>query len=304
MNFSLQHNIPLSTLSTFGIGGLAKQLVVVHSPEQLLEVVNWVSEHQQEFKIFAGGSNIVFPDEGLTILLIRYLGGEIKVADTTLTVDCGVGLMDVITQAIKLGFAGLESLSGIPGSIGGAIVGNAGAYGHSISEVVRRVEVLENGKKKWLRNEDCNFSYRQSFFKQKRFILLRAELQFQRGEREKLQKKSQEIITRRLAKYHPELKCPGSFFKNVLVKDLTPEVFSRIDQDKVIEGKIPAGYLLTEVGARSMRVGGIEIASFHGNLFINLGNGTAADVRTLAEILKRKVREKFGIELEEEIRYF
>lgn len=304
MDWSIQQDIPLSTVSTFGIGGLAKQLVVVSSPEQLIEVVAWAKKNHHAFKIFAGGSNIVFPDEGLDVLLIRYLGGEIDSTDTRLIVDCGVALMDTITQAMSQSLAGLESLSGIPGTVGGAIVGNAGAYGHSISEVVHRVEIFQDDKRVWIEKDDCHFSYRQSIFKMKPFILLRAELQFSQEDREALQEKSQQIITMRLSKYHPGLKCPGSFFKNVLVNDVESSSLAKIDTTKIIDGKIPTGYLLTEVGARGMKVGDIEIADFHGNLFINRGNGTAKDVKQLAQILKDKVKQRFSINLEEEIRYF
>ena len=304
MNFTIQQNIPLSTVSTFGIGGNAKQLIVVDAPEKLIEVVRWAQRGHHPFKIFAGGSNIVFPDEGTDHLLIRFFGGEINSLDTRLIVDCGVLLMDIISQAISQGLAGLESLSGIPGTVGGAIVGNAGAYGHAISEVVHRVEIFQNGTREWIEKDDCQFSYRNSIFKTKPFVLLRAELQFSKGDREVLQKKSQEIITMRLAKYHPGLKCPGSFFKNVLVKDVDTDSLAKVDTTKIIDGKIPAGYLLTEIGAREMKVGDIEIADFHGNLFINRGKGTAKDVKQLAQILKDKVKQRFSIDLEEEIRYF
>ncbi len=100
------------------------------------------------------------------------------------------------------------------------------------------------------------------------------------------------------------MRCPGSFFKNVLVSEISQRALKRIDPSKIIEGKIPAGYLLEQVGARGMSVGGIVIADFHGNLFINRRRGTAQDVRKLARILREKVRRKFGIELQEEIRYF
>jgi UDP-N-acetylmuramate dehydrogenase len=108
----------------------------------------------------------------------------------------------------------------------------------------------------------------------------------------------------RLEKYKPNLKCPGSFFKNILVEDLTKKILKNIDESKIVEGKIPAGYLLELVGAKGMRSGGVEIASFHGNLFINKGGGTAKDVMRLARLLKTRVKKKFDINLEEEIRYF
>jgi len=213
-------------------------------------------------------------------------------------------LADVIGQAIRRGLRGLETLSGIPGTIGGAVVGNAGAYGHSISELVDRVEIWDGREHRILSRSECAFEYRESVFKKEPFVLLRAFLRFRRGDARKLQRASREIIALREKKYRPGLRCPGSFFKNVLVKSLTPESLDRIDRRKIIDGKIPAGYLLEAVGAKGMRAGGIVIARFHGNLFINQGGGTACDVRALARELKNKVKRRFGIQLEEEVRYF
>ena len=107
-----------------------------------------------------------------------------------------------------------------------------------------------------------------------------------------------------MKKYKPGLKCPGSFFKNVLVRDASQRTLKLIDKIKIIKSKIPTGYLLEEVGAKGMRRGGIKIADFHGNLFINEGAGTARDVKELAKELKKRVRDHFGIELEEEVMYF
>ncbi len=218
--------------------------------------------------------------------------------------DAGVDLAEVISYSITQGWKGLENLSGIPGTIGGAIVGNAGAYGHAMVEVVEKVEVLDGENRLWMDNRECNFSYRESLFKHKPYLILKAVLKLEQGNREELERISKEIIKKREVKYHPGIRCPGSFFKNIIASDLNEEQLGKIDKTKIVYGKVPAGYLLEEVGAKGMKIGGIEIASYHGNLFINRGKGTAADVKKLAAILKEKVRERFGIELEEEIRYF
>lgn len=119
-----------------------------------------------------------------------------------------------------------------------------------------------------------------------------------------LEAKSREIIQMREKKYKPGIRCPGSFFKNVLVKDVSKKSLALVDASKIIDGKIPAGWLLEQVGAKRMREGGVYIADFHGNLLVNDGKGTEKDVRKLARKLKEMVKAKFGIELEEEIRYF
>lgn len=304
MDISIKNNISLSSLSTFGIGGVAKQFISVDSQEKLLEVVQWANGKGMKYKIFSGGSNVVFPDEGLNCLVIQILGGNIENEGDKLIADAGVLLRDVINKSINNGLAGLESLSGVPGTIGGAVVGNAGAYGHSISEVVEKVEIWDGKEQKFLSNNECKFSYRDSIFKEKPYTVLRVVCKFTKGDVDKLKTISRDIIKLRGEKYKPGLKCPGSFFKNIIASEIDQNLLKNIDPARIQYDKIPAGFLISEVGGKGMRVGGIKIADFHGNLFINTGNGSAADVKKLAGILKQKVKEKFGIELEEEIRYF
>ncbi len=300
----LRKNISLAPLSTFKIGGRAEFFCEVKRPEDLFEAVRLAKENKTPYRILAGGSNVVFPDGKLKGLLIKISDGGIIKKKNRLIVGAGVSLAAVVRYAINTGFSGLETLSGIPGTLGGAVVGNAGAYGHSISKVVEKVEIFDGKRRKWLRNRDCKFAYRESILKHKPHFVLRAVLKFKKGNSANLKKISREIIKIRKKKYKPDLKCPGSFFKNVLVKDVSKESLKKIDKSKIIEGKIPAGYLLEEIGAKGMRVGGIEIAGFHGNLFVNKGSAKASHVKKLAKILKNRVFRKFGIRLEEEIRYF
>jgi len=304
-------NVPLAPIGTFSIGDRVEYFYSTKKPENLIEAVLWARRQKLPYKILASGSNVVFPDTKLKGLLIRILGGKIEVHGNRFIVGTGVSLTRVVEKSISLGLKGLETLSGIPGSVGGAVVGNAGAYGHSISEVVEKVEIWDpsggyqdKSKRRWLTSKGCRFRYRESVFKEKPYLLLRAVLKFGKGNPQKLRQVSRDIIKLRLRKYKPNLRCPGSFFKNVLVRDVSKGTLARVDRSKIIEGKIPTGYLLEEVGAKGMCVGGIEIADFHGNLFINRRRGTAADVRKLARILKSRVKKEFGIKLEEEIRYF
>lgn len=305
-----KQKISLASFSTFKIGGRAEYFLRVKSPAKMIEAVEWARQNKIPYKVFAGGSNIVFPDGKLKELLIQFLGGKIEfIKPRTIVVDAGISLPKVIEKSINLGLSGLETLSGIPGTIGGAVVGNAGAYGHSISEVIEKIEIWDpfdaaQGRRLWLENKACQFQYRESIFKEKPYLILRAVLKFKKGKTNELKKISRDIIKIRLKKYKPNLKCPGSFFKNVLLKDVSKKALKLIDQTKIIEGKIPAGYLLEEVGAKGMKCGGIKIADFHGNLFINQSNATAKDVRRLASILKNRVWRKFKLNLSEEIRYF
>ncbi len=305
----IQSAVDLKTLTTFGLGGPAERYLLVRSPAELMAAVNLARQQAWPYLVLAGGSNMVFPDAGYSGLIIHYLNnqGLISRQGLTLTVEASVPLAKLISTAIDAGLAGLEALSGIPGTVGGAIVGNAGAYGQGVSDHLTRVEVFGGGEgaleTKWLSKEECQFVYRDSIFKQNRnLIVLRAEFKLETGDSEALRQKSADIIKTREKKYPPGLKCPGSFFKNVLVKNVSQTSLDKIDQSKIIDGKIPAGYLLAEVGAKGLRQGGVYIADYHGNLLVNDGIATYTDVITLATKLKKLVKAKFGIEIEEEVR--
>lgn len=301
----IKQNIPLSSLSTFGIGGKVRHYVEVVSENDLVNAIYWAKENNIEYKICGDASNIVFPDKDMEILLIKININEIDmISENMIEVSAGTKLMDLISFANERGLEGLETLAGIPGTVGGAIVGNAGAYGRSISETVDKVRIFNGEKTYWVTGQECDFSYRDSWFKRSDLIILKAQLKLTKGDKERLQKKSEEIVKIRNKKYKPGLKCPGSFFKNILVKDVAQDTLRLIPKEKIIEGKIPAGYLLEQVGIKGIRRGDIKIADFHGNLFINEGAGTAKDVKELASILKEKVKDKYGITLEEEVRYF
>lgn len=300
----LRKNAPLAPLSTFRIGARAEYYCQVRTGRELVAAVQWARRSGLKYRIVAGGSNIVFPDKTLPGLLIHIQGGRMILDGARCVADPGVPLATVVGKTIRAGLSGLETLSGIPGTIGGAVVGNAGAYGHSISEAVDRLEVWDGKRVRMLTRKECRFRYRESIFKEKPLLLLRVFLRFRSGDSATLRKLSRDIIRVRLKKYRPGLRCPGSFFKNVLLAGVSKAARARVDQTKIIEGKIPAGYLLEEVGAKGMEKGRIAIASFHGNLLINRGGATARDVRRMANILKNKVHKRFGIRLEEEIRYF
>ena len=302
--FKISRNQFLAVYSTFSIGGKAKSIYHAENRQELIGILDFLHKKRSRFGIFACGSNIVFPDKGVTYPMIQVTGGKIRVHKSKVLADAGVRLSDLVDFYLNKNLAGLEKFSGIPGSVGGAVVGNAGAYGESIGDYIIKVEVWQNGQVKFLERQMCKFSYRHSIFKEKPFIVLRVELKAVSAEGMKLKKISAEIIRLRELKYKSGLKCPGSFFKNIPVADASDSLLSKINQNVIKGGKIPAGYLLESVGAKGVRVGGIKVADYHGNLFINDGQGTFADVKKLAKILKERVKRKYGITLEEEIRYF
>jgi len=297
----------ISPHTTFGMGGMARYFCEAETPSNIIQFIRYACRNGIPYKIIAGGSNLVVSDRELPFLVIKVNGGEMTVADGAIEVDAGVPLMSLIETAIKNGYGGLETLSGIPGSVGGAIYGNAAAYGQAISERLVDVSVYDPEKDEVnvMAASACGFGYRESAFKHElsNLVILSARFWFEKSNKEGLRQKSEEIIEKRKKKYIPGVRTPGSFFKNLLADELPQHILDKIPNLKDFYGKVPAWYFLNEVGARGMRHGGLRIADFHGNYIINDGNATYEEVRELASLLKQKVREKFGVELEEEIRY-
>ncbi len=295
-------------LTTFGVGGECRLVVRVTTPEELVAAVIKCEQDKIPYRLIAGGSNVVWQDAPFAGAVIKYaVAGELNknltITGSTIFCEAGVILADLINLAIKHNLAGLESLSGIPGTVGGAIVGNAGAYGQGISDKLIAI-VMWDGKRVRVINKSAGqFKYRDSIFKHKDYLVLAATFKLERGEKKVLSKKAREIIKLREKKYPPQLKCPGSFFKNILAQDVSKAVLKKIDPTKITHGKIPAGYLLEVVGARGLKSGGVKVADYHGNLIINTGKGKYQEVKQLAQKLKGLVISKFGLRLEEEIRY-
>lgn len=299
----LRRNVDLRPLTTFGIGGRARHFFEARSTTDLIRAVGEVRRARRGFILLAGGSNVVVSDRQINSLVILLSGSDLKLNGRTITASAGTPLSELIQRAVRSGLGGLETLSGIPGSVGGAIVGNAGAYGQCISDHLARVTVFDGEAVRSIPKRKCGFSYRESIFKCKPWVVTEAQFVLTRGDAKLLAKRAEEIVTIREKKYPPGLRCPGSFFKNVLAGTVSKRARALIPSEKIIDGKIPAGYLLETVGARGVRHGGIGIANYHGNLLVNGGKGTYRDVRALASTLKRRVKRKFGITLEEEIRY-
>ncbi|TSC64625.1 MAG: UDP-N-acetylmuramate dehydrogenase, partial [Microgenomates group bacterium Gr01-1014_93] len=149
--------------------------------------------------------------------------------------------------------------------------------------------------------DQCGFGYRDSSFKRNGLIISEVTFQLEKGDPEKLKKEADEILEKRLTKYPKGIKCPGSFFKNIVANTLPEEILEKIPREKIVYGKIPAGVLLEEVGAKGDKLDGIEIAPYHANLFINNGGGKAEDFYNLAKKYFELVYQKFGIELEPEV---
>ena len=288
----LMTGVSLKERSSFRIGGKAEFFFEAGSTEELKAAVARARLGSVSFYVIGGGYNILFSDEGYRGLIIRNKAqgiargpgpGEIEVLS-------GTPLSEVLQFALDNGLAGLEFLAGIPGTLGGALYSNAGAFGSSIGDIFRAGLFLdEKGNERAAEGNDLAFAYRRSVLQRKHSIVLSAVLKVTAGDPEKIRNRIKENLDKRTRKQPPwGTPCAGSYFKNPVLPDGT---------------KIAAGRLLEEAGARDVRVGDAAVFSGHCNFLINLGRARAHDILALAAELKERVKAKSGILLEEEVIY-
>jgi UDP-N-acetylmuramate dehydrogenase len=298
---AVQRGVAASDLTTLGVGGECESYVEVRSLEEFVKTYEDALEAGLPTLTIGEGSNLLFSDSGFAGRVIRNRICGRTQAGEEVEVGGGENLSEVIQWLNQLGLAGMERMYGIPGTIAGALVGNAGAYGQEIADTVTRVEAWNQGVTKSFSRNMLQLGYRHSYFKEHReWFVLSCELRLQRSE-ENLQMSSEEILTKRLIKYPAGLKCPGSFFKNVLLSEISPEALGSLSEAFVIGGKVSAGKLLEAVGAKGARRGDAQFADYHGNLIINRSRARSEDILTLAGEYARRVLQEFGIRLEPEI---
>lgn len=303
-NLIVSQNEPLSQHTRFGLGGPAAVLAEAADEDAFAKAVRLVRQQHTPLVVIGGGTNLIVSDDGFDGVVLRFVAKRIEVRRAKVTADAGVTLEDLIELTIQRGLGGLETMAGIPGTVGAAVYGNAGAYGRSISEPIRSVRFWDGDAAHSLPAEECRFEYRDSIFKRnKDWIVFQATLTLEPASSDELRRTADGILEVRNRKYPPTLRCAGSIFKNLLLKNLSPEVRTVVPDDVVREGKVPSAWFLEQVGAKGIGRGDIHVADYHANLIYNGGSGTAADLRALIDDLKARVRDNFGLELEEEVQY-
>ncbi|MGB9637384.1 MAG: UDP-N-acetylmuramate dehydrogenase [Microgenomates group bacterium] len=280
----VKFNEPLAAYTTFRIGGPADLFFEAETEEELVRTVREVKNVGIPYFILGGGSNVLVGDRGFRGIVIKVQSSKFKVQSYNSKVkvyaESGVLMWNLLQKCIENSLTGLEFMAGIPGTIGGAVRGNAGAWQQSFSDRVSRVKIFdEQGEVKWLKKEECNFSYRKSRFKEKREIVLAVQLEMETDDKEKVEKKIKEYLRRRATQ--PKEPSAGCIFVN-------PKPFS-------------AGRLIEECGLKGTRAGRAQISVKHANFIVNLGQAKAREVVQLIDLAKKKVKERFSLDLEEEI---
>ena len=302
---------PLSQHTTFRIGGPAKYFCAVSNPEELQEAIVWADEKSFQYKVIGGGSNLLVSDNGYDGLVIKYFGGKIEIAGEVLTSMAGVPLALVMNESIKAGLAGLEWAAGIPGTIGGAVCNNAGAYGGEISQNFLEAELLQAGKIKKLTAKDLDFGYRSSGLKEGKIkgVLLSVKLSLQQASPEQIIEIKEAVkknLADRLSKVS-EGGSVGSTFRNFVMSEEEinkfKKKFPQLPDQFVGYRKVPAAWLIDECGLKGKKIGGAMVSEVHAGKITNVGGATAEDVIMLISVVKQKVRSKFSLQLIEEMEY-
>jgi UDP-N-acetylmuramate dehydrogenase len=303
-NVSVSEGVLLSRQTRFGIGGPAGVFVEAASTEAFAVAFGVAQSSGAPYSVIGDGTNLIVSDQGFDGIVLRLAANAIHRDGATIRAEAGAELQALVDYSIGQGLRGLETMTGIPGSVGAAAYGNAGAYGHSIDERVRQVRFLDGSAIRSFGPAECQFHYRESIFKEhKDWIILDVELGMTPAPAAQLRLAADEIFKIRLAKYPASMKCAGSIFKNLILAELPESVRRQIPERVVREGKAPSAYFLEQAGAKGMRRGGIQVADYHANLIYNTGDGTARELCDLIGELKSRVREQFGLELEEEVQY-
>ena len=275
---------PMNQHTTFRVGGEAECFITIQQEEELVKLIPYLNQIEQDYFILGNGSNLLVGDKGYRGIVLKFDGPmeQIRTDGTHITAKAGAPLAKVAMGAKENGLTGLEFAAGIPGTIGGGVVMNAGAYDGEMKQVVEAVRVIDReGEVTTLDNDTMEFGYRTSIIKNRPYIVLEVVLRLAEGDPEQIGAKMEELAQQRRNKQPLEYASAGSTFKR-------PEGYY-------------AGKLIMEAGMRGYRIGGAQVSNKHCGFIINTGRATAADIKEVIEEVQERVKERFHVSLEPEV---
>ncbi|MFW6389550.1 MAG: UDP-N-acetylmuramate dehydrogenase [Halanaerobiales bacterium] len=284
-NLKVKQNIPLKKYTSFKIGGPASLFIIPDTIKALQKCIPLLTNNNIPFFVLGKGSNLIISDKGYQGVVI-YSGNlnQIEIEDTRLTAETGISLALLANKALEAGLTGLEFASGIPGSLGGALYMNAGAYGGEMKDIITKALLLDHqGQKVLLSKKELALSYRSSILQQKKLISVRVSMNLKHGDKNKIKNYMSELNKKRKEKQPLSWPSVGSIFKR-------PE-------------NNYSGTLIEKAGLKGMRVGDAQVSEKHAGFIINRGKATAQDVYKLIKIVQKKVFETSGITLEVEPKF-
>ena len=284
----LKENISLKKYTTFKIGGLAKYFYIAKTKQELISAIKTAKKHNLPFFILGGGSKLLISDFRYDGLVIKTENKEIVFNEEKNMIIAGAGVLlwDIVQLCLKEGLCGTEWFAGIPGVVGGSVRGNAAAFNGVMQDIVKKVEVFDAEALtiKKINNKECQFEVKNSIFKKnKDLIIVSAEFQLKKGNTIEIKEKVQKYLKTRNQNHPLDFASAGCIFIN--------------------PNNASAGHLIDQCGLKGKTIGEAQISKKHANFIINLGNAKANDVVQLIELAKKEVKQKFGVDLEEEIQF-
>lgn len=283
---NVRRDEPMKKHTTFRIGGPADYYLCPHSVEEVKGAVHICRERGIPFFILGNGSNLLVSDKGYrgAVIQIWKNMNSVRTEGTQIFAQSGALLSQAAAEALRQGLTGMEFAAGIPGTLGGAVFMNAGAYGGEMKDILKEAQVMDQeGNVRILSKEELELGYRTSIVRKKGYIVLSAVLELSRGDREQIKQCMEELKEKRVTKQPLEMPSAGSTFKR-------PEGYF-------------AGKLIMDAGLRGFCVGGAQVSEKHCGFVVNRGDATASDVVNLIKTVQEQVRERFGVELETEVRF-
>jgi UDP-N-acetylmuramate dehydrogenase len=304
---SFKSNHALAPLTYFKIGGPAEMYAEINDLESAVDLITFCRQQDIRYTILGGGSNVLISDKGIRGLVLRLTAD--KITDTNrelsddkrlITAEVGVKTSTLVAKTIALGYSGLEYFMGVPGTLGGAIYNNAHYLSDLIGEHVHRVEVLTTqNSRQWLSQSECQFGYDSSRFHSSDELILQVEFALSPGNPSISQEKVAKATRYRADTQPLGPPSSGCIFQNTPNNQALINLFPQFAD----RSHVPTGFLIDQAGLKGLRVGDIEVSQKHAAWLINLGQGTAADVKEIVSQIKNRVKEKFAVEIKEEIFY-
>jgi len=282
----IKRSEPIAPYTTFGIGGPADVLVEAYTEKALQQVVREAMQSRMRWLLIGGGSNLLVGDTGFRGLVIVNRIEHLAVNGTHIVAGAGADLGEVVEAARENSLSGIEFAIDIPGTVGGAIRGNAGAFGRSVGDIVVRIRLLEGTELVDRTPAELGFAYRHSKLKTNDHIVVETEFILTHGDRAEMDRIMGQHAAQRARRKEKGLHTAGCFFKNPILAD---------------GQKVAAGQLLEAAGAKEIREGGAGVHAYHANYIVNMGGASASEVLHVAREMKRRVEESAGITLEEEV---
>ena len=280
-------NVPMAKMTTLHIGGIAHYVVNPADMVSLDGLMRLIHSENIPYKVFGKGSNLLCGDQtfdGIIINLERHFNNR-YFQDRMVTAEAGCSIIALAYDAMRQGLSGLEFASGIPGTVGGSVYMNAGAYKSSISEIIDSVLVYRDEKFEWITCDECDFAYRTSIFQRHPYwIVVAAKMELQEGDEEDIRTLMTNRRERRMSSQPLDFPSAGSVFRNPM--------------------DIPAWKLIEGIGYRGKRIGDIVVSEKHVNFIVNMGHGTAADYIQLTDEIMQKVKDEYNIDLHMEVEKF